>query len=116
MQGRNKLKDLLFNGHYLQAMNIVMRLHISRPDNAQPEQVAHLEDIMGRLINLIDDDFQIDYIKLGIDEDIKEGRELVTPAMARNITKLLHPSRRGEETEKLNKLVDDEEERRRNMN
>ena len=97
-------------------MNIVMRLHISRPDNAQPDQVAHLEDIMRRLTDLIDDDFQIDFIKLGIDEDIKEGRELVTPAMARNITKLLHPSRRGEETEKLNKLVDDEEERRRNMN
>ena len=110
------MKNLLFNGHYIQAMNIVMRMHISRPDNAQPDQVAHLEDIMSRLTDLIDDEFQIDFIKLGIDEDIKEGRELVTPAMARNITKLLHPSRRGEDTEKLNKLVDDEEERRRNMN
>ena len=110
------MKNLLFNGHYIQAMNIVMRMHISRPDNAQPDQVAHLEDIMRRLTDLIDDEFQIDFIKLGIDEDIKEGRELVTPAMARNITKLLHPSRRGEDTEKLNKLVDDEEERRRNMN
>jgi len=113
--GENKLKHLLFNGHYLQAMNLIMRLYITRPENASPDQVAHLEDVMERLTKLIDDDFQIDFIKLGIDEDIKKGRELVTPAMARNMTKLLHPSRRVEEIKTINKLVDDEEERRRNM-